>query len=105
MEMEVLENLQELKELNQRQATVDFEGMIDQYRMMEERERQRQKEEDERETKLVMQLNVLYTVYCIYFNMSIISPGGYRVSHFPSTLNLLADLPFLTNVCLLRQCH
>lgn len=51
MEMEVLENLQELKELNQRQATVDFEGMIDQYRMMEERERQRQQEEDERETK------------------------------------------------------
>ncbi|KAI2667944.1 Splicing factor YJU2 [Labeo rohita] len=30
MEMEVLENLQELKELNQRQAQVDFEGMLDQ---------------------------------------------------------------------------
>lgn len=51
MEMEVLENLQELKELNQRQAQVDFEGMIDQYRAMEKREREREKEEDERETK------------------------------------------------------
>uniref|UniRef100_A0AAQ6IA46 Splicing factor YJU2 n=1 Tax=Anabas testudineus TaxID=64144 RepID=A0AAQ6IA46_ANATE len=51
MEMEVLENLQELKELNQRQAQVDYEGMIDQYREMERREREREKEEDERETK------------------------------------------------------
>uniref|UniRef100_A0A3B3Z938 Splicing factor YJU2 n=1 Tax=Periophthalmus magnuspinnatus TaxID=409849 RepID=A0A3B3Z938_9GOBI len=51
MEMEVLENLQELKELNQRQALVDFEGMIDQYRELERREREREQEEDERETK------------------------------------------------------
>lgn len=51
LEMEVLENLQELKELNQRQALVDFEGMIDQYREIEKREREREKEEDERETK------------------------------------------------------
>ncbi|XP_076013975.1 splicing factor YJU2 [Genypterus blacodes] len=51
MEMEVLENLQELKELNQRQAQVDFEGMIDQYREMERREREREKDEDEQETK------------------------------------------------------
>lgn len=51
MEMEVLENLQELKELNQRQATVDFEGMIDQYRELERREREREQEEDERETR------------------------------------------------------
>lgn len=51
MEMEVLENLQELKELNQRQATVDFEGMIDQYREFERKERERAQEEDERETK------------------------------------------------------
>lgn len=51
MEMEVLENLQELKELNQRQAQVDFEGMLDRYREMEKRERERIKEEDERETK------------------------------------------------------
>uniref|UniRef100_G3P5R6 Splicing factor YJU2 n=1 Tax=Gasterosteus aculeatus TaxID=69293 RepID=G3P5R6_GASAC len=51
MEMEVLENLQELKELNQRQAQVDFEGMIDRYRDLEKREKEREKEEDERETK------------------------------------------------------
>ncbi|KAM3870901.1 splicing factor YJU2 [Diretmus argenteus] len=51
MEMEVLENLQELKELNQRQALVDFEGMIDHYREIEKREKEREKEEDERETK------------------------------------------------------
>ncbi|XP_068608398.1 splicing factor YJU2 [Brachionichthys hirsutus] len=51
MEMEVLENLQELKELNQRQAQVDFEGMIDRYRDLERAERERAKEEDERETK------------------------------------------------------
>lgn len=51
MEMEVLENLQELKELNQRQARVDFEGMIEQYRELERAEKEREKEEDERETK------------------------------------------------------
>ncbi|KAM9340840.1 splicing factor YJU2 [Symphorus nematophorus] len=51
MEMEVLENLQELKELNQRQAQVDFEGMIDRYRELEKLEREREKEEDERETR------------------------------------------------------
>ncbi|KAM6960557.1 splicing factor YJU2 [Aplochiton taeniatus] len=55
MEMEVLENLQELKELNQRQARVDFEGMIDQYRDLEQKEREREKEEDERETKEMLE--------------------------------------------------
>lgn len=55
MEMEVLENLQELKELNQRQAQVDFEGMIDKYRELEKREREREKEEDERETKEMLE--------------------------------------------------
>lgn len=54
MEMEVLENLQELKELNQRQAQVDFEGMIEQYRELEKREREREKEEDEQETREMM---------------------------------------------------
>lgn len=49
--MEVLETLQELKELNQRQAQVDFEGMIDRYRELERIEKEREKEEDERETK------------------------------------------------------
>nr|XP_046269127.1 splicing factor YJU2 [Scatophagus argus] len=51
MEMEVLENLQELKELNQRHVQVDYEGMIDRYRELERIEREREKEEDERETK------------------------------------------------------
>ncbi|KAJ8378544.1 hypothetical protein AAFF_G00238490 [Aldrovandia affinis] len=51
LEMEVLENLQELKELNQRQAQVDFEGMLSRHRELEESERQRQQEEDERETR------------------------------------------------------
>ncbi|KAM9707601.1 splicing factor YJU2 [Menidia menidia] len=55
MEMEVLENLQELKELNQRQAQVDFEGMIEKYREIEKRERERIKEEDERETKEMLE--------------------------------------------------
>ncbi|KAG7509701.1 coiled-coil domain-containing protein 94 [Solea senegalensis] len=55
MEMEVLENLQELKELNQRQAQVDFEGMIHQYRELEKREKEREKEEDERETKEMLE--------------------------------------------------
>lgn len=51
LEMEVLENLQELKELNQRQARVDFEGMIGRYREFERLEKEREKEEDEHETK------------------------------------------------------
>ncbi|KAM7403358.1 hypothetical protein PAMA_004011 [Pampus argenteus] len=55
MEMEVLETLQELKELNQRQAQVDFEGMIDKYRELERREKEREKEEDERETKEMLE--------------------------------------------------
>ncbi|XP_056447046.1 splicing factor YJU2 [Gadus chalcogrammus] len=51
LEMEVLENLQELKELNQRQAAPDFEGMIGQARELEQREKEREIEEDERETQ------------------------------------------------------
>lgn len=62
MEMEVLENLQELKELNQRQARVDFEGMIEQYRELERVEKEREKEEDERETKWVRP--IWTRVYC-----------------------------------------
>lgn len=49
--MEVLENLQELKELNQRQAHVDFESMLRQYKDYEEEQRQLELEEDEREMK------------------------------------------------------
>ncbi|XP_010884681.1 splicing factor YJU2 [Esox lucius] len=55
MEMEVLENLQELKELNQRQASVDFEGMLGTYKVLEQREREREKEEDERETQEMLE--------------------------------------------------
>uniref|UniRef100_A0A3Q3BUW3 Splicing factor YJU2 n=1 Tax=Haplochromis burtoni TaxID=8153 RepID=A0A3Q3BUW3_HAPBU len=69
LEMEVLENLQELKELNQRQALVDFEGMIDQYREMEKREREREKEEDEREMKIfyVLLTEKLWAVFSSSF--------------------------------------
>ncbi|MBN3303166.1 YJU2 factor, partial [Amia calva] len=55
LEMEVLENLQELKELNQRQARVDHEGLLSLHRELEERERKREKEEDERETREMLE--------------------------------------------------
>ncbi|XP_069042189.1 splicing factor YJU2 [Lepisosteus oculatus] len=55
LEMEVLENLQELKELNQRQARVDFEGLLSLHREWEEREKERAKEEDERETREMLE--------------------------------------------------
>lgn len=51
LEMEVLENLQELKELNQRQANVDFEAMLQQYKEYEEEQKRREQEEDEQEMK------------------------------------------------------
>lgn len=49
LEMEVLENLQELKDLNQRQAHVDFEAMLRQHRLSEEARQKQEQEEDERE--------------------------------------------------------
>ncbi|KAM5188485.1 splicing factor YJU2 isoform 2-T2 [Callospermophilus lateralis] len=55
LEMEVLENLQELKELNQRQAHVDFEAMLRQHRLSEEERRRRQQEEDEQETAALLE--------------------------------------------------
>ncbi|KAM9439822.1 splicing factor YJU2 isoform 2-T2 [Clarias gariepinus] len=55
LEMEVLENLQELKELNQRQAQVDFESMLQQYRELEKRQKVMEQEEDERETKEILE--------------------------------------------------
>ncbi|CAB1327853.1 unnamed protein product [Coregonus sp. 'balchen'] len=55
MEMEVLENLQELKELNQRQASVDFEGMLGTYKELEQRNKEREKDEDERETREMLE--------------------------------------------------
>ncbi|XP_073451083.1 splicing factor YJU2 isoform X1 [Aquarana catesbeiana] len=51
MEMDVLENLQELKELNQRQANVDFDSMLVHYRETEEEIKRRQEEEDEKEMR------------------------------------------------------
>ncbi|CAH2292280.1 coiled-coil domain-containing 94 [Pelobates cultripes] len=54
MEMEVLENLQELKELNQRQANVDFESMLGRYRETEEQMKKRQEEEDESEMRAMI---------------------------------------------------
>lgn len=51
LEMEVLENLQELKELNQRQANVDFEAMLKQYKEYEEEQKRKEQEEDEQEMK------------------------------------------------------
>ncbi|KAG8147275.1 putative Coiled-coil domain-containing protein [Naja naja] len=55
LEMEVLENLQELKELNQRQANVDFESMLHQYKEFEEQQKQRELEEDEQEMKSMLE--------------------------------------------------
>nr|XP_056723480.1 splicing factor YJU2 [Euleptes europaea] len=55
LEMEVLENLQELKELNQRQAQVDFESMLQQYKDYEEEQKRLAVEEDEREMKAMLE--------------------------------------------------
>uniref|UniRef100_A0A8J8Y707 Splicing factor YJU2 n=1 Tax=Callithrix jacchus TaxID=9483 RepID=A0A8J8Y707_CALJA len=55
LEMEVLENLQELKDLNQRQAHVDFEAMLRQHRLSEEERRRQEQEEDERETAALLE--------------------------------------------------
>uniref|UniRef100_A0A8D2LRF5 Splicing factor YJU2 n=1 Tax=Varanus komodoensis TaxID=61221 RepID=A0A8D2LRF5_VARKO len=55
LEMEVLENLQELKDLNQRQAHVDFEAMLRQCKDYEEQQREREQEEDEQEMKAMLE--------------------------------------------------
>ncbi|XP_074834437.1 splicing factor YJU2 [Carettochelys insculpta] len=55
LEMEVLENLQELKELNQRQANVDFESMLKQYKEYEEERKRKEMEEDEEEMKAMLE--------------------------------------------------
>ncbi|XP_069784913.1 splicing factor YJU2 isoform X2 [Narcine bancroftii] len=55
MEMEVLENLQELKELNQRQANVDFESMLQEYQKYEEDLKRQQDDDDEREMKSMLE--------------------------------------------------
>ncbi|XP_032108115.1 splicing factor YJU2 isoform X2 [Sapajus apella] len=53
--MKVLENLQELKDLNQRQAHVDFEAMLRQHRLSEEERRRQEQEEDEQETAALLE--------------------------------------------------
>ncbi|XP_044110471.1 splicing factor YJU2 isoform X3 [Neovison vison] len=55
LEMEVLENLQELKDLNQRQAHVDFEAMLRQHRLSEDERQKQEQEEDERETAALVE--------------------------------------------------
>ncbi|XP_032926269.1 splicing factor YJU2-like [Catharus ustulatus] len=55
LEMEVLESLQELKELSQRQANVDFEAMLKQYKELEEEQRRKEQEEDEEEMKAMLE--------------------------------------------------
>ncbi|XP_059950536.1 splicing factor YJU2 isoform X2 [Mesoplodon densirostris] len=55
LEMEVLENLQELKDLNQRQAHVDFEAMLRQHRLSEEEQRKHEQAEDEREAAALVE--------------------------------------------------
>ncbi|XP_005999100.1 splicing factor YJU2 [Latimeria chalumnae] len=55
LEMEVLENLQELKELNQRQANVDFEAILKQHKDYEEELKHREEEEDDREMRAMME--------------------------------------------------
>ncbi|XP_023210474.1 coiled-coil domain-containing protein 94-like [Centruroides sculpturatus] len=46
-EMELLESLEELRDLNQRHAQVDFDNMLKQYAVYEENLRVKQEEEDE----------------------------------------------------------
>ncbi|NWZ35616.1 YJU2 factor, partial [Brachypodius atriceps] len=55
LEMEILENLQELQELNQRQANVDFEAMLKLYKELEEEQRRKEQEEDEQEMKAMLE--------------------------------------------------
>nr|XP_034377933.1 splicing factor YJU2-like [Arvicanthis niloticus] len=55
LEMDVLENLQELKDLKQRQAHVDFEAMFLQHRLSQEQWQRQQEEEDVRETAALLE--------------------------------------------------
>uniref|UniRef100_UPI00358E66A3 splicing factor YJU2 n=1 Tax=Myxine glutinosa TaxID=7769 RepID=UPI00358E66A3 len=51
LEMEIMENLEELKELNQRQANVDFDKMLRKHLEVQEEMCRRKEEEEEREIK------------------------------------------------------
>eukprot|EP00058_Branchiostoma_floridae_P022382 XP_002607872.1 hypothetical protein BRAFLDRAFT_64047 [Branchiostoma floridae] len=50
-EMDILENLEELRDLNQRQAKVDFEAMLQQNAQSAEERRRLQEEEEERQVR------------------------------------------------------
>ncbi|XP_035663041.1 splicing factor YJU2-like [Branchiostoma floridae] len=53
-EMDILENLEELRDLNQRQAKVDFEAMLQQNAQSAEERRRLQEEEEERQVREIM---------------------------------------------------
>ncbi|CAH1250540.1 splicing factor YJU2-like [Branchiostoma lanceolatum] len=53
-EMDILENLEELRDLNQRQAKVDFETMLQQTTQSAEERRRLQEEEEERQVREIM---------------------------------------------------
>lgn len=55
LEMELLETLQELKDLNQRQAHVDFEAMLQQHRLSREQWLRQQEQDDEREAAALLE--------------------------------------------------
>uniref|UniRef100_A0ACB8EY87 Uncharacterized protein n=1 Tax=Sphaerodactylus townsendi TaxID=933632 RepID=A0ACB8EY87_9SAUR len=55
LKMEILENLQELKELNQCQAHVDFESMLQQCKDDKEEQKRLAVEEDEQEMKALLE--------------------------------------------------
>ncbi|KAH0514830.1 Coiled-coil domain-containing protein 94 [Microtus ochrogaster] len=55
LEIVVPENLQELKNLNQRQAHVDFEAMLLQHRLSQEQQQRQQEEEDELEIAALLE--------------------------------------------------
>ncbi|XP_078662777.1 splicing factor YJU2-like [Branchiostoma floridae x Branchiostoma belcheri] len=53
-EMDILENLEELRDLNQRQAKVDFEAMLQQNAQSAEERKKLQEEEEERQVREIM---------------------------------------------------
>lgn len=56
-EMESLENLEELRDLSQRKAKVNYEGMLQEYRETDEERKKRELEEDEEEVKAIFGQN------------------------------------------------
>lgn len=52
-EMELMENLEELRDLNQRNAKLNFDTMLEKYRETEDEKRKRELDEDEKEIKAI----------------------------------------------------